>query len=268
MLGVAVRIAQRMGIHSESALARCTAFEAEMRRRLWWSLVLLDSRMAQLSSSKAVTLDPTWDCHVLLNVNDSDLRPEMKEPPKTHISPSEALFAVVRSEFANVIRHTEFHLDVTTPALKAIVQHHHNGPPPRGDELKQLGDSIENRYLRYADAENPFHFMTIWTTRCQIARHRLIEYVSKSTNSGAGWKASQRDDALSYALEMLECDTKIMSSTVTKGFRWFNHFYFPFLAYIHIVQDLKRRPIDEQEDSWEVTLSKALENRCGAHQSY
>jgi hypothetical protein len=52
MLGVAIRIAQRMGIHSESALAKCTVFEAELRRRLWWSLVLFDTRISEMADHK------------------------------------------------------------------------------------------------------------------------------------------------------------------------------------------------------------------------
>jgi len=98
MLGVAIRIAQRMGIHSESALAKCTAVEAEMRRRLWWSLILFDTRIGETANSKTTTLDPTWDCKIPLNVNDSDLRPEMKGPPAIQGKSTEAPFAIVRSK--------------------------------------------------------------------------------------------------------------------------------------------------------------------------
>lgn len=52
MLGVAIRIAQRMGIHSESALSKCTVFEAELSRRLWWSLMLFDSRISEMADHK------------------------------------------------------------------------------------------------------------------------------------------------------------------------------------------------------------------------
>jgi hypothetical protein len=71
MLGVAMRIAQRMGKHSESACAKCAPLEAEMRRRLWWSLVLFDSRISEMANDRTTTLIPTWDCRIPLNVNDS-----------------------------------------------------------------------------------------------------------------------------------------------------------------------------------------------------
>jgi Fungal specific transcription factor domain len=98
MLDAAIRIAQRMGIHKESTYAKCTALEAEMRRRLWWLLIIFDHRIAEMSDQTITMLTPTWNCRTTLNVNDFDLRLEMKTPPEVHEKPTEALFAVVRSE--------------------------------------------------------------------------------------------------------------------------------------------------------------------------
>jgi hypothetical protein len=254
-----------MGIHSESALAECTVFEAEMRRRLWWSLMLFDSRIAQLASSKTETLDPTWDCKIPLNVSDSDLRPEMKEPPAIQGSSTDALFAVVRSEVADFVRYSEFHLDFTRPALKAIArQQARLGSTARDGDLAQLGEIIQDRYLKSCDPDNPIHFMTIWSTWSSLAKCRIMDDYSKYSSSCVRWTGEQRDTALSHALTMLECDTKIMGSQLSSRFRWFNHFYFPFLAYIHVVQDVKRRPMTEQaKHAWEV-MSNNYEAWFGA----
>lgn len=254
MLGVATRIAQRMGIHNEASLADCTVFEAEMRRRLWWSLMLFDSRIGQLASSKTVTLDPTWDCKVPLNVTDSDLRPEMKEPPPSHSGCTETLFAVVRSEVADFVRYSAFHLDFTSPALKAIArQQHQDNPGAKGADFARLATTIQSKYLKSCDPDNPLHFMTTWTTQSYLAKCRLMDHHSKYSTSCVGWTPSQRDTANTHALTMLECDTKVMTSPLSARFRWFNHFYFPFLAYIHIVQDLQKRPHSETAaHAWEV----------------
>ena len=53
MMGIAVRIAQRQGLHAESCNQEFSPFEAEMRRRLWWQIVLLDSRIGELANYKA-----------------------------------------------------------------------------------------------------------------------------------------------------------------------------------------------------------------------
>lgn len=223
-----------------------------MRRRLWWALILFDTRISEIASSKTATLDPTWDCKIPLNVNDSDLRQGMKEPPAIQGISTEALFVVVRSELGEFIRHTEFHLNFTSPALKLIAKHVQNGSVSEGAELVNLEEMIEVRYLKFCDQENPIHFMTIWTTRGYLAKCRLLEHHSRYSNSSECQTEAQRDTATSYALRMLECDTKLMTSPLTKGFLWLNYFNFPFPAYIQIAQDLRTRPYNEQSrHAWE-----------------
>jgi len=244
MLGVAIRIAQRMGIHSEATLAQSAPLEAELRRRLWWSLVLFDNRISEMAEHKISTLAPTWDCKIPLNVSDSDLRVEMKQPPAAQEKATDAIFAVVRGELGDFVRHSMFHLDFTSPALKAIV--------PEVAELSTLERRIEDKYLRFCDPENPLHFMTIWWTRSYIAKCRLLEHHSKFSSSTVPQTDAQRDAVISIAICMLECDTKLRSSTLTKQFRWLVHLHFAAPAYIQILQDLRTRPGSELAgQAWE-----------------
>ncbi|TVY15781.1 Aurofusarin cluster transcription factor aurR2 [Lachnellula arida] len=262
MLGVAIRIAQRMGIHSESALAKCTVFEAELRRRLWWSLMLFDSRISEMADHKTATLNPTWDCRIPLNVNDSDIRPELKESPLVQGNATDAIFAVVRGEIAEFVRHSAFNLNFTNPALKRVVK---TGQHDLA-KLAILEKMIEDKYLRYCDPDNPLHFMTIWWTRAHLARCRLLEYHSSYSNSSVRptdtQREAQREASISHALCMLECDTKFATSALVKGFLWQVNVHFPFPAFIHILQDLKRRPFSAySEQAWE-SMSDNTEARA------
>ena len=250
-----------MGLHNESDLVKCTALEAEMRRRLWWSLVLFDARIGEMAFSKTTKLAPTWDCRTPLNVDDSDLRPEMKELPDALGKPTEALFAVVRGELGEFVRNTKFYLDLTGPALKPIARDVQNGSIPEGGELVTLEKVIENKYLKACDQENPLHFMTIWTTRAFLAKYHLVEYLSKYYSSSVHQTDAQRDTTISYALKLLECDTKLMMSPLTKRFYWLVQFHFPFPAYIQIVQELRRRPLSGQAEMAWAAMSDNYEAR-------
>jgi len=261
MLGLAIRIAQRIGLHNESTYAKYPALEAEMRRRLWWSLVLYDTRVSELVDDSSVILVPTWDCKTPLNVNDFDLQPEMTDPPAFQGKSTEALFAVVRGEMGDFVRHSAFHLDFTVPALKTVAKDVQRGSVPEGGELAKLEKMIEDKYLRFCNPENPLHFMTIWTTRGHFARNRLLDNYSRFLKSPLPQTGAQRDAAVSYALKMLEYDTMIMTSPLTKGYRWHTRLYFPFPAYIHILQDARKRPVsDHAEQAWK-TMSENYESR-------
>ncbi|PWY96221.1 fungal-specific transcription factor domain protein [Aspergillus sclerotioniger CBS 115572] len=253
MLGVAIRNAQRMHIDTESANAKCTALEGEIRRRLWWSLVTFDNRIGEMSDHKTSMLIPTWDCKTPLNVNDFDLQPEMKNPAAAHEGPTEALFAVVRSELGEFIRHSACHLDFTNPSLKAIAKN------LNGDGVSALESSIEDKHLRFCNPEIPLHYMTIWTARGFLAKYLLVEHYS--TCSPAQQTDAQRDAASTYALRMIECDTKLMTSPLTKRYSWHVHFHFPFPAYLHIIQALKKRPTEHHADKMWNVMSENYEAR-------
>ena len=253
MLGVAIRIAQRMGLDSESTCSKLLPFEAEMSRRIWWSLMLFDSRVSELAGHKSSILSPTWDCKVPLNVNDSDIRPGMKEPPALQGKTTESLFSVVRSELGDFVRQTMFHLEFTCPALKPIIDDDQRSRPPDRDTLATLEKTIEAKYINFCNPENPLHFMAIWMTRTYLAKCRLIEHHSTYSSSVAHQTESQYDTAMGYALKMLEYDTKISRSPLARGYIWFLDYFFPFMAYMHIVQDLKRRPVSKQaQRAWDV----------------
>ena len=219
-----------------------------MRRRLWWSLVTFDNRIAELSDYKtAESLTPLWNCRLPTNVNDFDIRPEMREPPASQDQPTEALFAVVRSALGDFVRHSAFHLDFTNPSLKAIARDARRGSYPEGDELLSLQKTLEDKYLSLCNPENPLHFVTIWMTRCYLAKSFLLEHCARHTGPSSPPTDGQREAAIKHALDMLECDTKLVTSPLTKGYGWLVYLYFPMPAYHFIVPDLRRRPL--QEDS-------------------
>ena len=150
MLSIAMRLAQRMGLADEAMNAKCLALEAEMRRRLWWSLLLFDTRICEMSDSRATTLNPLWGCNTLLNASDFDLQPMSKEPPAVQQNTaSESLFVVVRSEIADFLRHSTFHLDFVNPALKAVAEEVRPNRTYGRDDLLALEKTIEHKYFRY-----------------------------------------------------------------------------------------------------------------------
>ncbi|CAK7564564.1 MAG: hypothetical protein SEPTF4163_002458 [Sporothrix epigloea] len=79
--GLAIRLAQSMGLHRDGAHLRLSPFDTEMRLRLWWHLCVLDSRAPEdqgLQPNSAIT-----GCKLRQpgNVNDAQLYPGMPQLP-------------------------------------------------------------------------------------------------------------------------------------------------------------------------------------------
>jgi hypothetical protein len=231
-----------MGIDSETANAKYIMFETEMRRRLWWSLVLFDSRIMELSGIKSSSLVPTWVCKPPLNLNDCDLWPGRKWLPEIQARTADTLFVATRCELGEYIRHAAFYLDFTMPILNALAKEGQWGT----DGLNILEQMVNQRYLRFCDLRNPLQFMASCVVRGTIARYRLMEHYSRRSRSSPDRLNATADWGLPYAISMLDCDTEIMTSSLSKGFLGFTQFYFPTLAYICIVRYLRSRPLYEK----------------------
>lgn len=247
MMGLAIQIAQRMGIHSEFFLAQSSVYEAEMRRRLWWALVLFDARIGELSELKTSTLNPTWDCKPPMNINDSELWAEMKEPPVSHGKATECVFAVVRAEMGDFVRHSPFYLEFLNPVLKNLARE-----LPNGGNVGTMERKLDDRYFKFCDENNPLQLMTVMAVRTQISKCHLLEGYAKYLDSATPPTEAESDKLVAHAIRMLDSDTRAISSPLTRGFIWLLRLYFPFPAYIHIAHDLKKRPFTgHAEQAWE-----------------
>ncbi|GMF70128.1 unnamed protein product [Aspergillus oryzae] len=99
LIGIAVRIATRLGLHRDGIRFGLSPFETEQRKRLWWQIVAFDKRIAEVTGSAitALSSSPT-DCRLPLNVNDADLHIHAKEPPTPSTGATEMLFCLTRIE--------------------------------------------------------------------------------------------------------------------------------------------------------------------------
>ena len=251
--------------------------------------MIFDARISEMSNHKeGISLAPTWDCAVPTNVSEYELRAESKTMPKGQTAPTDAIFTAVRGEMGRYVRRTNFHLDFTNPALKKLA------PVDRlarqlqasslsdASEMDELEENIEAKYLRHCDEDVPLQFFTMWYARGYMARCRLTEFYSKCAmkpsemmsehSSPASSDATmpseaQRDDAFQNALHYLEHDTKIMMSPLTQGFLWLMEHSFPIIAYFHVIQVLRRKPLHTKAQwAWD-TMDANFEARFVAHRS-
>ena len=228
-------MAKRMNMHEEASYASLGALDAEMRRRLWWSLVLFDHRLSEMSAYKDTSLSPTWTVAPPHNINDQDLRQELKTLPPIESKPSDSVFAVVRAEHCDGLRHSNFHINFINPSLADITR-------PTTDDMGLLEKSLDQRYLSRCDPDNALHFMTIWTTKGMVSRNRLLRHYSIRAASQHCVTAGDKDDASRNALMMLDADTKIRANPLTRGFFWFLDMYVPAIALNHLLHYLKSNP--------------------------
>ncbi|KAF4454425.1 hypothetical protein F53441_3052 [Fusarium austroafricanum] len=74
--GVIIRIAQKLGVHRDGEILGLTPFDTEMRRRVWWRIIVLDCMFAATSGMKPTLLPMGCDTKIPHNIDDADMSPE------------------------------------------------------------------------------------------------------------------------------------------------------------------------------------------------
>lgn len=156
---MAVRIGQRIGLSADGTTYGLLPFEVEMRRRLWWQIVLIDSRLAEVSGAGPTLLTYPWATKLPSNINDSDLFPDMREKPFEQPNISESLFVRLKCEI----------LLFTTQRLRPGEQK----LADREVVIDEFEQRIEREYLVHCDLSIPLHFMSAMLTHSAIKKLRL-----------------------------------------------------------------------------------------------
>ncbi|KAH7311413.1 fungal-specific transcription factor domain-containing protein [Stachybotrys elegans] len=76
LVGLLTRIATSMGLHRDGSLSNLSPFDAEMRRRLWWQIYLLESRSSDDRLAQLCITEELFDTNVPANASDSAIGPE------------------------------------------------------------------------------------------------------------------------------------------------------------------------------------------------
>lgn len=149
--GLALHLAQALGIHRDGTNFGLGPFETEMRRRLWWHISILDNRSAEDHGTDPTLSETFYDTKFPMNVNDEDLYPEMKEWPQERTGMTEMSFCLMR-----------FELSVTTRRLLNLAPTGVAPPLSRKETIEEkekmideIHTRMEEKYLRYCDMTVP-----------------------------------------------------------------------------------------------------------------
>ncbi|KAI9040650.1 Zn(II)2Cys6 transcription factor [Aspergillus affinis] len=101
--GLAIRLAQSLGLHRDGADLQLSPFDTEMRLRLWWHLCVLDSRAPE-DQGFELTLDaPNRNLRLPLNIDDHQLFPTMTQLPPETTGWTEMSFFLIQTESCQLI---------------------------------------------------------------------------------------------------------------------------------------------------------------------
>lgn len=293
LLSIAVRVAQRMGLHRDPALFGHSPFEVEQRRRLWWTIVSYDARIGEMTGSTITAISAGSDTRLPLNINDTDLHIDGKDAPVPHTGATEMLFCLTRLETSLVVRSDSQRdapirgVDLAGAPTPASVGNAGVVPPiptiriANQEDINYTLDGfcahIENQYLRHCDEKIPLHFFTLTMTRQVLCKMRVLGFLVRLNQgtialpgdrpppSGSQGQHplndAERETLFNEAIQMIEYDNVLQAAETLRGYRWYTYMHFPVPAYMFLVSELRRRTLGPiVERAW-VAVSENYERR-------
>lgn len=228
LLGIAVRIAQRMGLHRDGSSLGLTPFQSEERRRVWWQMQHMEIMISQILGTISLTLYANWDTKLPGNFEDSDIRPEMDILPTERsglTSMSHCMWRYYILYYQRVPRQPDTQKDfasLTSPQVSLAA---------KVAFVEQFAGILNEKFVKYCELLNPLHVSIQIGTRGFILAMRRTVYQPRVAHAKISEiPKSEREMLLKICVECLEYYILAETTPSIAQFRWYNELYFQWTA--------------------------------------
>ncbi|KAI0001234.1 fungal-specific transcription factor domain-containing protein [Xylariaceae sp. FL0662B] len=248
LLSLPIRLAQALQLHRDGAGARFHPYEAELRRRLWWQLIVLDIRASEDRGTTTIVTRDSYDTRLPLNVNDDDFGPEGGGGEGGSLverrGPTDATFSLCTAQSSGIflyLAHAQTGLGVSNGGSE--------------EETVAHAQHLEAQFVTNADPAHAGSYLASVTVRLIILKLWLVmqyplhprpKAATGGSNSGGGGGASEgkvgggvgasaltaarhgavsREATLRTAVSVMELNEYARSGPHSERFRWWANTY-------------------------------------------
>ena len=228
MTGLLIRLAQSLGLHRDGERYGLTPFETEMRRRLWWQVLILDFRAAEDQGSDPALVDQAFDTKFPLNINDADILPEAKVAPEERSGGTEQTFCLIRYEVSSTLRRINYSPLGQITSLE-----------DKERLIEGLRHHLEEKYLKHIDDKVPLYWITGMVARLILGKMWLVlHHPLKRPDRGAGLPQETREQLFSTAIGVIEVSHELETTSRTSKWGWLFRSYVQWYAVVYVLSEL------------------------------
>ena len=231
-----------MGLDGDGDGRAFNAFEAEMRRRLWWYILALDMRASEARGSDA-TAEISFSTVMPCNLNDEDFKLDSQHPLQSKSCPTEMTICLLGMDALWTSRKVSFRspTDVTREE--------------KAEFVKEFVNRIKSTYLANCDfADKKMKFLRVisqyWIYRLLLNLH----YPVQQSMASRGHCSAQ---GLHMAISFLNASQLIEQHPSSACLAWHFKAYVPWHAVAVVLAELITQPEGALADrAWEIIESR------------
>ncbi|CAG8260352.1 unnamed protein product [Penicillium nalgiovense] len=254
LCGIAVRIAQRIGIHRDGSAHGLSVFETEMRRRIWFQLMIIDATSAQFCGVASTPLPTTIDVQPPMNANDSDLDPRMTEPACEKPGPTEMIFVLARRAFGKWLLRLSNQVESSNTGPWAFLSSSSMSLKDRDKTIDELEAHMEDTFLLHCDKSIPLHMATTMMVRSAIYYTRMMAHHPRQYQD-PNMRISQAEKNIIFenSLKMIEYADYAQNNPVVRKYSWHTTNFMPWDAMIFMLSEMRHRTDpEEKSEVWQL----------------
>ncbi|KAJ5601392.1 hypothetical protein N7510_010926 [Penicillium lagena] len=238
---VAIRLAQAQGIHRDGKSLGLSAFQTEIRRRLWWYICILDMLCSEDQAVEMQIRPGTFDTQFPVNLDGDELEPDMLELPAEKKGFTDITLCIITSIMIN-----EVHL--SPPPLNSGIS-----LQDRKHRIESVGEILHERYLNHFNLDIPIHWVSATIARLHLSKAWVSVHSQISASDLHGSESEYKDSVFRTAVELLEFALFLQTNHVTTQWSWLCRSYKQKDVVAYMMSELSARPLGPETDrAWDV----------------
>ncbi|KAI0505780.1 fungal-specific transcription factor domain-containing protein [Xylaria bambusicola] len=160
LLGLPIRLAQALNMHQDGdgTSSSFSPYEAELRRRLWWQLIVLDIRAAEDRGTSTIISRGSYNTRLPHNIDDIEFGPDTTLSLQDRPGPSDTTFCLLTAQSSGIFLWGEYNH-----------QEHYS------EEQRLLrAKHLESQFVNGADPTHAGSYLASATARLIIMKMWLI----------------------------------------------------------------------------------------------
>lgn len=244
-----------MGLHRDGLMLGLSPFETEMRRRVWWQIVLLDGIYALMSGLGQSMIPRSWDTKEPSNMNDNDMSPGMSKI-ESREGPTDMVYCLLCYEVAKLL--------VESPGLELVMLQNEGGRSESSSaaevatarkRLDDLDARLAEILEKHCDVTmGPVHELAIETRIEMMSKMRDMICPPCDQPEWQGEIKTPKDNMFKISVTTGEHSLRLYRHAEQRGyFLWLVMTHFPAEVYQFMVSQLATRTSGKLvERAWRV----------------
>ncbi|KAK7959112.1 Zn2/Cys6 DNA-binding protein [Apiospora aurea] len=252
LMGIATRIAERMGLHRDGDLLGLGVLRSEERRRMWWQLQFLEIAVARHVGSIPLSLFAGWDTKLSSNLEDADLAADTRTLPAGR----RRLTGMSHGLWRYDILHAQREMRRAHDGDKGLTWLLSPRVPLADKDalLDEVETMLGTKYVRHCELLNPLHVLIqLGISSYLLAARRTARQPALVNAKLSEMSRKERDDMLDICTKLMDYSIITRTTESIKGFLWHDDNYFQWIGFVYVLLECHHR-FDQPEvvDLWDL----------------